>query len=91
MGKQEVFLSLENIPLNYSMAMDEENEIMIRRLTLFFVPIAFAVILVIGLIGNILVIIVVSWITFLFYTYSILGMKIISSFNFLFLLKEIQF
>ena len=57
---EEVFLSLENLPLNYSMAMDEENEIMIRRLTLFFVPIAFAVILVIGLIGNILVIIVVS-------------------------------
>jgi len=56
---EEVFLSLENLPLNYSMAMDEENEIMIRRLTLFFVPIAFAVILVIGLIGNILVIIVV--------------------------------
>ena len=59
-GLQEVFLSLENIPLNYSISMDEENEIMIRRLTLFFVPIAFAVILVIGLIGNILVIIVVS-------------------------------
>ena len=43
--------------------MDGENEIMIRRLTIFFVPIAFAVILVIGLIGNILVIIVVSKIT----------------------------
>ena len=64
MGEQEVFLSLENIPLNYSISMDEENEIMIRRLTLFFVPIAFAVILVIGLIGNILVIIVVSKTTY---------------------------
>ena len=55
-----MFLSLENVPLN---SMDEENGIMIRRLTLFFVPIAFAVILVIGLIGNILVIIVVRKIT----------------------------
>ena len=52
--------SFGDTPLNNSINMDEENERMIRRLTLFFVPIAFAVILVIGLIGNILVIIVVS-------------------------------
>ena len=51
--------SLGDNPLNHSISMDEENERMIRRLTLFFVPIVFAVILVIGLIGNILVIIVV--------------------------------
>ena len=40
--------------------MNEESETMIRRLTLFFVPISFAVILILGLIGNILVITVVS-------------------------------
>ena len=40
--------------------MNAESEMMIRRLTLFFVPISFAIILILGLIGNILVIIVVS-------------------------------
>ena len=40
--------------------MNEESEMMIRRLTLFFVPISFAIILILGLIGNILVITVVS-------------------------------
>ena len=57
---EELILNLENIPLNYSISIHKENEIKIRRCTLFFVPITFAVILVIGLIGNILVIIVVS-------------------------------
>ena len=33
---------------------------MIRRLTLYFVPISFAIILITGVIGNILVIVVVS-------------------------------
>lgn len=41
--------------------MNEESEIMIRRLTLFFVPISFAIILILGVIGNILVITVVSF------------------------------
>ena len=40
--------------------MNKESEIMIRRLTLFFVPISFAIILILGIIGNILVITVVS-------------------------------
>ena len=40
--------------------MNQESEIMIRRLTLFFVPISFAIILILGIIGNILVITVVS-------------------------------
>ena len=56
---EDDYPSLGDNPLNHSISMDEENERMIRRLTLFFVPIVFAVILVIGLIGNILVIIVV--------------------------------
>ena len=42
------------------MNLNDENENMIRRLTLFFVPISFATILITGLIGNILVIVVVS-------------------------------
>ena len=44
---------------NFS-TMTMESELMIRKLTLFFVPITFAIILILGLIGNILVIIVVS-------------------------------
>ena len=40
--------------------LNDDNEKMIRRLTLFFVPISFAIILITGLIGNILVIVVVS-------------------------------
>ena len=45
---------------NSEVGMNEESETMIRRLTLFFVPISFAIILILGLIGNILVITVVS-------------------------------
>ena len=51
--------STENASLNFSSSMNEENEKMIRRLTLFFVPITFAIILLTGLIGNTLVITVV--------------------------------
>jgi hypothetical protein len=40
-------------------AQGEEQEAMIRRLTLYVVPVAFAIILFIGLIGNTLVIFVV--------------------------------
>ena len=47
--------------------MNEESEIMIRRLTLFFVPISFAIILILGFIGNILVITVVSFFSLFFW------------------------
>ena len=57
--------SLQEIGMNQANSsevinLNQENEDMIRRLTLFFVPIAFAIILITGLIGNILVIVVVS-------------------------------
>ena len=45
---------------NASNADENANEMMIRLLTLYFVPISFAIILLIGLIGNTLVITVVS-------------------------------
>ena len=51
----------ENVTTSDVMTLNDENENMIRRLTLFFVPISFAIILIIGLIGNILVIVVVSY------------------------------
>ena len=55
---QEMGLSLANS--TEVISLNEENENMIRRLTQIFVPIAFAIILIIGLVGNILVIVVVS-------------------------------
>ena len=53
------YLSMETDNAS-EVGMNEESEIMIRRLTLFFVPISFAIILILGVIGNILVITVVS-------------------------------
>lgn len=62
MEADELLLDLEQSETNSSeMSQDVESEKLIRRLTLFFVPISFAIILVLGLIGNSLVIGVVSW------------------------------
>ena len=60
MEADELLLDLEQSETNSSeMNPDIDSEVLIRKLTLYFVPISFAIILVLGLIGNSLVIIVV--------------------------------
>ena len=60
MEADELLLDLEQSETNSSeMNSDIDSEMLIRKLTLYFVPISFAIILVLGLIGNSLVIIVV--------------------------------
>ena len=60
MEADELLLDLEQSETNSSeMNSDIDSEMLIRKLTLYFVPISFAIILVLGLIGNSLVIVVV--------------------------------